>query len=75
MTKKELTALHHDKCSMQAVDANLGRGEEIRWVVSFSLTAGELIALKNMLALSSTPSQQDVSAFFTNAAARAEIEI
>jgi HKD family nuclease len=49
MTKKELANLHSQKCVMERVSAQLGRGEEKRVIVSFSLTEMEATTLKAML--------------------------
>ena len=75
MTKKELITLHSDKCKIDIVDANLGRGKETRYIVSFSLTNGELIALDNTLDEPDSPVGFDLRAYFRNAAACSEIKL
>lgn len=67
--------LHSSKCVMEVVDYNRGMGEESRYIVSFSLTAGELLALAAMLLAHDTYVQDDVHNFFENAAKRAKIRL
>lgn len=75
MTKVEKQKLHSEKCSMEVVDCQLGRGLESRYLVAMSLTAGELIALKNALVSHQTAVGSDLDAYLTNAAYRAGIQL
>lgn len=75
MTKKEKAKLHSDKCQVEAVDAQLGRGLEVRYIVGMSLTTGELLALKNSFIESRTPVSEDLLAFLRNACERAGITL
>jgi len=53
----------------------LGKGATDRYVVSMSLTAGELMALNNALSEHATPVGEDVMAYLRNAAYRAGIQL
>ena len=77
MTKKEKQQLHTNKCQIEAIDAQLGRGLESRYIVSFSLTAGELIALNNTFVETEgrSPVGDDLAAFLRNALERAGIKV
>jgi hypothetical protein len=80
MTKKDLANLHSQKCVMERVSAQLGRGEEKRVIVSFSLTEMEVTTLKAMLTeamprIAFMPSfviaeAYDIDAYMTNAQVR-----
>lgn len=76
MTKAEQSQLHSDKCKIETVEAQLGRGPEQRHIVSFSLTPGELLALNNTFieCEGRSDSGDDVAAFFRNALERAGIK-
>jgi hypothetical protein len=47
MNRKEILALHKEKCSMFCIDTE--DTNELRYVVSFSLTTEELTALRRAL--------------------------
>lgn len=82
MFKKEREHLHSTKCVVEGTDFQSGRGLETRFIVSMSLTGGELIALKRCL--NEAPrgggdpvgnhQKDDVEAFLRNALERAEIK-
>jgi hypothetical protein len=75
MFKQELQTLHERRCVMEETSCQLGRGPETRFVVSFSLTRGQLLALKGALMAYDTATCQDLLAFFRNAAHRAEVTL
>jgi hypothetical protein len=77
MTKKELQSLHSEKCKVERVETNQGRGPEKRVVVQFSLTEGELYALYGLVVESERHRavQDDVAAFFNNGLSRAGITL
>lgn len=78
---KELALLHSVKCKVETVETNhlSTLGKETRYVVAFSLTAGELLALGNMCEasydLTGSAVQADVRAFLINALERACIKL
>lgn len=77
MTKTEQRLLHSDKCKVEQVEFQSGRGLEKRYVVSMSLCPGELLALHTSLAGTSSivaPVSKDVLAFLNNALERAGIK-
>ena len=63
---------HRDKSILEKVQVQLGRGEETRYLVLFSLTPGELMALHNALIKHETDVGRDLLAFFDNAIARSK---
>lgn len=75
--------IHSQKCEIKKVEANLGRGPETRYLVSMSLTEGELSALDNCLSDNPflppdhksylSPVARDVGAYVKNARERAGI--
>lgn len=73
MTKKELTQLHSHKATLQVEQAKLGSGSETRFVVAFSLTTGELFALKHALEQPGGEVGKDILAYFNNALSRSGI--
>jgi hypothetical protein len=78
MFKQELQTLHERRCVMEETSIKLPQGPESRFVVSFSLTRGQLIALhyalldRNSVAGNNA---RDILAFFGNAAHRAEVTL
>jgi hypothetical protein len=75
MFKQELQTLHERHCVMEETSCQLGRGPETRFVVSFSLTRGQMLALQHSLVARDTDAASDVLAFFRNAAHRAEVTL
>lgn len=71
-TKK---TLHTNKCNVEVVNVSLGRGPEKRYVVQYSLTEGELLAMTNAIHSYDTRVGQDIAAYLENAAHRAGIEV
>jgi hypothetical protein len=67
--------IHSQKCEIKPVKVNLGRGEEERYVVSMSLTLGELVALRGATSAPRNPVAADVSAYVRNALERIGIRI
>jgi hypothetical protein len=49
LNKTQLAAVHSPKCQIEKVEAQLGRGPEVRFVVVMSLTRGELHCLKRIV--------------------------
>jgi hypothetical protein len=75
MTKKSLQILHANKCAIQVETVNLPARELNRYVVSFSLTPGELFAMRHALESYHTVVGQDLVSYFNNAAIRSDIEL
>lgn len=78
MNKKALEKLHSDKCAIGIDDVNLGRRTESRYVVSFSFTAGEILAFKRVIeegAVGANAIRKDIHSFLFNAVERAEIKL
>jgi hypothetical protein len=75
MTRAEKQRLHSEKCTLEVMNTQLGKGPTDRYVVSMSLTAGEFMALNNALSAHSTPVGEDVMAYLRNAAYRAGIQL
>jgi hypothetical protein len=77
MTKKELTELHSRKCTIQHDDIVDREGYlEVRYVVSFSLTAGEILSLYSRLQTGQDNAViSDLYTFLSNAATREGIAL
>ena len=75
MTRAEKLNLHAVKATMELTTPNMGKGPEQLYIVSMSLTPGQLIALSNALSEHETPVGEDVMCFLRNAASRAGIEL
>lgn len=75
LTKKQKETLHSQRCQLEPVDYQSGKGIETRYVVSFSLLPGELIALCNSLRDSHSEIAADVLAFLSNAATRSQVKL
>jgi hypothetical protein len=76
MTKKEKEKLHSQKCTLEAVDANIGGNPEaIRYVVAMSLSGGELLTMSQLLEAHDSAIAKDLSAYLKNAAERAGIKL
>lgn len=67
--------LHGNKCLIEDMRVNVGRGMERRLLVSFSLTAGEVLTLENSLSQVKNHISQDLAAFLTNALTRCKIDL
>jgi len=74
--------IHTQKCSIQQVNVKLPQGEQERYVVSMSLTLGELIALHSMTSENEsqgmrhrTPVATDVAAYIKTALERIGIRL
>lgn len=76
MTKKELEQLHSQKCAMQVDTVNRFGSPEARYVVSFSLTSGEVLSLYSRLQSGQDNAViSDLYAFLSNAATREGITL
>jgi hypothetical protein len=74
MTKREREVLHSRKCTVEEVEAQLGRGSEKRFVVRFSLTRGELVEMLKALAQTEGVGD-DEYAYLRNAVERSGVEL
>ena len=74
-SKKEIDNLHRKRCAIEQTACNVGRGNEIRYIVQFSLTEKELLALKDSIAngRSRSISADEVGAAFFSASNQADI--
>lgn len=75
MTRQEKEKLHSEKCHIEMIGAKLPQGAENRYIVSMSLTNGELLALKNALSSYRSAVGGDLDAYLTNAGQRAGIQL
>jgi len=75
MTKKEIAELCCRKCVVNTTEVHLGRGLEVRYLVSFGLSGNELIVLKDILNRGEHFEENDLKAYINNALTRADIEI
>lgn len=66
MTKQELEELHSRKCVVSLEKYKRPQGDEVRYVIAMSLTAGEYIALENNLSGDKDEVSKDVHSFIIN---------
>ncbi len=75
MTRAEKQNLHAIKCTLESTRHNMGSGPETLFIVSMSLTPGQLAALNNALTDYQSAVGADVLAFLQNAAYKAGITL
>lgn len=75
LTKKQKEMLHSQRCQLEPVDYQSGKGLETRYVISFSLLPGELITLYDSLCDNHSEIAGDVLAFLRNATVRAQVKL
>lgn len=75
MTKKELEVLNSARCQINKAVVNRGMGPTQSYIVSFSMTEGQLLTLKHSLENYNSAIAQDLLAFFNNACSKSNIDI